>query len=226
VEILSRYKGKSPHLVPYEKTLVPAVNAFAKLYDATRTAQLEASNTEQSEAIEAVRLIIRVWSAAVCRDIPGFEIASFTDRLAAPDDVINGGQRLLELCRNYKDGKGNPLAYQAELDRVLSEAMVVAEKEWAAARARMTTTQEMRKATREAAVAAHKELVAFRRALRSEFGDSNVDYRALRVQNTLDHDDSDEVVEETDPVEPAAVTRGANAVSNGTSPVTNGVHTA
>jgi hypothetical protein len=198
--------------MPYENTLAAAVDTFVKLYDATRTAQLKANDTDQSErAIEALRLVIRIWAAAVSRDVPGFAIASFTDRLAAPDDVIHAGQRLLELCRAYKDGNGNPLSYQAELEKVLSEPMATAEKEWAAVRERLTTTQEMRKATRVAAVAVHKELVAFRRALRTEFGDSNIDYRSLRAQNVEKHDDTEEVVEDdpsaVDPYAPTVETK-------------------
>lgn len=217
VEILARYKDKAAQLGPYESTLASAAGEFAKLYDASRTAPASASDDDQAlAAIEALRLSMRGWLGAVSRDIPGFDSASFTDRPITPDDVIGSGQRLLEVCRNHQGVDGKPLAYQAQMEQALSAAVETAANAWAQDRANAASEQELRDQARAAAVQLHRELVAFRRALRTVVGTSHVDYRALRVSPSPQHDDNTEVLEESTPVtQPLSAKPLSNGVSNG-----------
>jgi len=210
-----------PDFCQYVNSLVPAATKFAELYDASRTAQVSGGEHNQAQdAIDALRLAIRGWLGALSRDIPGFDIASYTDRQLVPDDVIGSGQRLMEVCRTFKDRSGQPLPYQEAMVQALAATIEKAETEWAQAQDRRAVEQTMRDEFRAAAVLLQKELVAFRRALRAVLGATHVDLHALRAQPGLGV--AEEVEEEVvdDAVDPLGDTQESVAVTP--SVVTNG----
>lgn len=220
VRVVARHKEKSAAIGLYESTLVPAANKFVELYDASRTAQVSATeNNQGAQAVEALRQVVRGWLGALSRDIPGFDIASFTDRQTVADDVIGSGQRLLEVCRNFKDRSGQPLPYQEAVVQALTPAIEAADAEWAEAQDRRVQEQAMRDATRDAAVLLHKELVALRRTLRAVLGTSHLDYRRLRAQASMGSGEEveEEVEGAVDPLAPTSEMPAVKVPMNGAS---------
>jgi hypothetical protein len=86
------------------------------------------------------------------RDIPGFDGSTYGDQPDVPDDVIEDGERMASVIQEFKDAKGNPLAYQKAALDSLGPALQAAAKEWAEA---------------EAADSQHQQLFASVRSMRS-----------------------------------------------------------
>jgi cell division septation protein DedD len=155
----------------------------------------------------------------VVRDIPGIDIASFTERSQVTDDAISNAERLLEACRTFKGAGDAPLPYKDAMEMTLGAAIDAASKEWEKQLAHKANVQAMLIETRSAAVTLQRELVAFRGSLRAEIGRNHVDYRALRTHAKAPEDDIEEVVE-PDTTTPEAVTPATAAAATATATAT------
>lgn len=209
VRVIARHKDKAPQLGRFEASLVAAANKFAELYDASRNGQVSAPERATGpSAVAALRSLMGSWFGALSRDIPGFESTTYTERSNVADDVVAGGQRLLELCKSFRDAEGAPLPYQDAMVQALDAAIALATAEVTEASARRAAEQALRDETRAAAIAFQQELIPFRRTLRAVLGATHVDCQNLRAHHGPQGDEIEEVLDETpandaDPTTPA-----------------------
>jgi hypothetical protein len=210
LRVLNDHKGSVEELKAFEVTLVPAVQRFVELYDATRVS--ETPRTEVTDARKALRRLelgIRRWSGILTRDIPGFSSASFLDGDALSDDLIGGAERFLEVVRGFKGANGEAPAYVPDLLARISPLLEAATQSWDAAQTHMASERELLRQTREAAAIVHKELVALRRTVRATLGDTHRDYQMLRMSRVAQDEDEVAPTLESNTAETTTPERGA-----------------
>ena len=179
LRIYHRRKETNPALKLFESTLVPTIEAFKDAYDSTRNYEAERAK-EVSDGRDSIRELykeIRTCLAVVERDVRGFDSSQLMGDPEQPDNVLGDGKRLMELVSQHSE-----LPYaDAVLERI-GALLPVAEQEWADAQAAIVQRQQMLAKTRDLALAAQQELVAFRKALRQVVGPRDHDYRLLRLR--------------------------------------------
>jgi len=222
-QVIGRHKDKSAFLASFEPRLKTAIATFINLYDLSRTAKASATEKGQAQkALGELRIAVRGWLAQVARDIPGFDISSYTDSQESDEALVSAAYRLLEVGKNFQGPNGEPLEYRDAMLGSLGPAVDKAAADTADAQAEAVAAQELQQRTREAAVALHKELIALRRSLRAVIGTSHLDYRRLRVSPGSTASDEVEEVEEVVPqtVQPLATT--SPSIASVVPPSTNG----
>ena len=191
LSVLERHRELST-LQHFEQTLPVTVAKFVELYDSGRVLVASRRTVSGLPALETLRARILSWSGPVARDIPGMDVKALANqRVTAVDDVVSNGERLLELARSHAaSGKGE-LPYLAQLEQSMTAAIADVRTQWEQFQAQMAKEQATLAEARLAAQALHRELIAFRRALRGELGASHRDYRQLLIGRQQDDAEND-----------------------------------
>jgi hypothetical protein len=194
IRVQERRSGDAPVLAVYSKTLPPKANAFIAAYDAA--AKYE--NTWRREMKEgkgaAAKLVIEIrgWLPLLERDVPEFEASSFADKPDVPDDIIEDGNRLLEVFDEVTDAQGKALDYAFQAKNSLNDALVPANKECSEAEAADSKYQKLLSDVRATAAVFDLELQTFRRSLGHVAGRSDKDFQKLRTERASQKDDEDD----------------------------------
>lgn len=203
--VQARRSNESPVLAAYDPTLPPKADAFIQAYDAA--ARYENNwRREMKEGKGAVAKLlsqIRSWLPLLERDVPQFDPSSFGDKPDVPDDILEDGNRLLDILDDATDSTGTPLAYAQTAKPALAVLLVEANREWAEAEAADSNYQKLLADVRATAAVFDLELQTFRRSLAHVAGRNDKDYQKLRAERASQPDDEDEP---TAPAPPAPVT--------------------
>jgi len=205
--IVQRRAPQSPVIAAFLATLVPKANAYSAAYDkaAKFQANWKKEMAEGRSAIAGLVKLMQAWLPLLKRDIPGFDGGIYGDKPEVPDDVMEDGERLMSVIDEFRDGQGNPLAYQKAALDALGPAVQAAIKEWAEAEAADSDYQKAFAAVRELAAPLQQDLVALRRSLLATVGRADKDYLKLRAEQagSPDEDDDPNVPMPPKPVEAA-----------------------
>jgi hypothetical protein len=121
----------------------------------------------------------------VTRDLPGFDLDVELEP-ASPDRVIGYAENLVAVIEHHKDA----LPYATALLEHIGGVLVPARAEWERAQLALGDLQVMRRTLREQSIAMNRELIAFRRTLRTVLGTSNRDFQLLRASRAAADDAS------------------------------------
>lgn len=192
--IQARRAAESGAVAAFASTLVPAADAYIAAYGAAAKSEAgwKREVAEGKGAISALVKALRSWLPRVGADIRGFDSSSFADRPEVPDDVIEDGERFVEIIDEHKDAAGNPLPYRQAALAELDPLLAAAQKEWSEADGADVAYQKLLADVRKAAAAFDPELQAFRRTLFGAFGRSDKDYQKLRADRASTPDDDDD----------------------------------
>lgn len=192
--ITQRRAAESPAIAAYLQTIVPMAESYMNAYD--RCHKYEANwKKELAEGKGAIAVLlkqIQSWLPLIKRDVLGFNAAEYGDRPQVPDDVIEDGERLASLVEEWRDAKGNPLAYQKEAVAALGAALQAAAKEWGEAEAADKEYQSLAAQVRDFSAAFQKELVPLRRTLMALVGRGDKDFQKLRADRAGQPDEDDD----------------------------------
>lgn len=177
--ILGKHKGSHPAIQVYETTLPLLVEQFETAFNAVQAHRIQKSSQLRGgkATVDSLLFAVRVWLAAVKRDVPDFALDPDLDRLS-PDKVLKYAESMLEVVRS-PSGQGLP--YAATLVESVTPLIGQARIDWESAQKALGELQELRRALRVQSSALDQELVAFRTALRIVIGPSHRDYQLLRV---------------------------------------------
>jgi hypothetical protein len=208
--VQARRSSESPVLAVYTATLPIKVDAFVKAYDDAAKYQ----NTWRREmkegkgAVAKLVSLIRALLPLLVRDVPQFNASDFGDKPDVPDDIIEDGNRLLDILDEATDASGNLLNYSNTAKTAIAEALVAANKEWAEAEGADSHYQKLLADVRATASVFDLELQTFRRSLAHVAGRSDKDFQKLRVERAAQTDDEDDPAA---PAPPAPVTAPSEA---------------
>lgn len=212
--ILDRHASKSPVIASFEHSLRPTAQRFLELrqqvYRAEHADSLDLREANRS-LVDAVTLL-RSWVRRLNGDVPGVELGKFR-QLEVPEDAVIAGENLLGFVKQLQES-GKAPAYADNLVQTVTEALANLKQETQEAQDGMAHAQELRAEARELGVKLHRELVSFRRVLRTVLGSSHRDYQRMRSAQISHEDDEDEILEaiETDPDEPVSTSAATPAV--------------
>ncbi|MBK9265232.1 MAG: hypothetical protein IPM54_36300 [Polyangiaceae bacterium] len=199
--VQARRSSEAPVLAAYSKTLPTKANAFIAAYDAA--AKYENTwRREMKEGKGAVAKLvaqIRSWLPLLARDVPQFDTSSFADKPDVPDDILEDGNRLLEVLDEATDAEGKPLDYAAAANAALTEALAAGNKEWSEAEAADSKYQKLLSEVRATAAVFDLELQTFRRSLSHVAGRNDKDFQKLRVERASQKDEEDDPEEGAPP---------------------------
>jgi len=188
-----RHRDEEPGLASFDTSLAVNAPAYITVYDDVRR-YAKRRMEERSEAkAETANLVykIRIWGPQVARDIEHVQAGEFGENPEVPDDVIGDAKSLIEhATKRVEEGK-EPLPYHDQLMEDLGGALAKTEAEWKEAEEAQAEFRTLRIKVREIGAALEKDLVAFRRALRTVIGSEHPDYQKLRLERarTVDADD-------------------------------------
>ena len=208
IRVQTRRAGDAPVLAVFAQTLPMKANAFIAAYDAAAKYN-NAWQREMKEGKGAVAKLvsnIRSWLPLLARDIPEFDPSSFADNPDVPDDVIEDGNRLLEIIGESTDAQGKPLDYATVATSALTDSLAAANNEWSEAEAADSKYQELLRDVRATSAVFDLELQTFRRTLGNVAGRSDKDFQKLRTERASHKDDEDDPEA---PAPPAPVTPAA-----------------
>lgn len=193
LRIHDRLEQRHPAIEAIAPQLLSGARAYIEAYDAAAAFQ-STQNAEMAggrQHVEALYRSLQAWLSVLERDIQGFERSQLGGRPDAPDRVIGDAERLIELVEPHDEA----LPYAQTLLTELREVLGRAEAEWSQAQQALVTQQQLRTKVRETAAVVHRELITFRRTLRSVLGASHRDYQALRASRNHSGDESADEVE-------------------------------
>jgi hypothetical protein len=193
IRVLARNSDREPGLASFDTSLGVNAPAYIEAYDTVRryTKRRMEERTEAGVALDELLYKVRIWAPQVARDVEHVVASEFGENPDVPDDTISDAKVLIETVSKRADENKEPLPYTEELLEDLGNALVKAQAEWDEAEAAQADFRAMRIAVRETGVALEKDLVAFRRVLRTILGSEHPDYQKLRRERarTPDVDD-------------------------------------
>jgi len=194
IRIVKRRSPDSKVIATFAQTAVPKAEAYMSTYDRSMKyhANWKREMEEGRTAIARLLKQIQAWSPLLKRDVPGFEGSVYGDQPVVPDDVIEDGERMASVIDEFRDGKGNPLAYQKEALEQLGPVLEAATKEWTEAEAADSEHQKLLASVRDMADDLQKDLIALRRCLLIAVGRSDRDYQKLRSERAGLPDEDDD----------------------------------
>lgn len=194
IRIAERRSGQSPAIASLALTSVPKAKAYIATYDDCMKyeATFKKEMMEGRAAIAVLLKLIQSWAPLLKRDVPGFDGSSFGDQPQVPDDVIEDGERMASVADEFRDNKGNPLAYRQALLDQFGPALQSAAKEWGEAEAADSQYQQLLASVRTQADELQADLVALRRCLLAIVGQGDKDYQKLRAERAGFPDDDDD----------------------------------
>jgi hypothetical protein len=210
---VKRRSTQSSAVAAFLATVVPKAEAYMAAYDRAMKFQAnwKKEMAEGRTAVAALLKLIQVWSPLLKRDIPGFDGSIYGDNPDVPDDVIEDGERMVSLIAEYRDTKGEPLAYQKAALEALGPALQAAVKEWSEAESADAEYQNIFANVRSMADPLQQDLVALRRTLMATAGRSDRDYQKLRVERAGFPDEDDDSNAPTPPKPVVAAAPGVTA---------------
>ena len=178
LRVFVKYKDVHPAIAGFESTLVPAANGFTDAFKAVQSHRATKSRDLIQGHADVQKLVdgVRSWLGMVARDLPGFDMDVELEP-GSPDRVIGYAENLVAVIEHHKDA----LPYAAALLEHIGSVLVPARAEWERAQQALGDLQVMRRTLREQGIAMNRELVAFRRTLRTVLGTSNRDFQLLRA---------------------------------------------
>jgi len=205
IRVQTRRSGEAPVLAVYTKTLPPKAHAYIAAYDAAAKYENNWRREMNEGKGAAANLVtqIRSWLPLLERDVPQFDATTFADKPDVPDDIIEDGNRLLEVFDDATDADGKPLDYATVAIPALNESLVAANKECGEAEAADSKYQKLLSDVRATAAVFDLELQTFRRSLSHVVGRTDKDFQKLRTERASHKD------EEDDPNAPAPSTVAA-----------------
>jgi hypothetical protein len=193
--VFDRHKEAEPAFAAFEPTLVPAAEGFNEAYDEAEThtvSRAVAMGTGRT-ASDTLYRKMQGWVGLLAKDVPGFDVTTFTETRNVPDDVIRAAQQVMRVAdRAVADGVELPYAEALRSD--LEPAIAAAQAEWGDAGTSRADEAKLLKAVRDAASTLQAELIAFRRTLRAHLGTSHPDYQKLRASKVATPDEDDDEV--------------------------------
>jgi hypothetical protein len=193
IRVLARHSPREPGLAAFSTSLAANAPAFIKAYDTVRrwTKRRMEERAEAQGAVGELLYKLRIWAPQVARDIDHVVASEFGDNPAVADEVINDAKVLMEhVTERANEGK-EPLPYAEALLEDLGAALARAQAECEQAEAAQADFRAMRIEARELGIALERDLVAFRRVLRTVIGTAHPDYQKLRRERARSTDADD-----------------------------------
>jgi hypothetical protein len=193
IRVHERHRDKEPGLASFDTSLAVNAPAYITVYDDVRRYAKRRMEERTEAKAETTNLVykIRIWGPQVARDIEHVQAGEFGENPDVPDDVIGDGKSLVEHATKRAEEGKEPLPYHDQLMEDLGGALAKAEAEWKEAEEAQADFRALRIKVREIGAALEKDLVAFRRVLRTVLGSEHPDYQKLRLERarTVDADD-------------------------------------
>lgn len=215
VRVVAEHKEAHVALAGPASTVVPAAEAYIKVYDQAVMARA-AQRGEMEIGRDSLRELwqqIRAGLAAVQYAMPAFDTSELTGSVDKPETLFSDGYKLIELVSKGGVTQGEAIV------ALLKAALEKAEPEWAKAQRARVALQTTQAVVRQHAVVLNRELVALRRVLGIVLGTSHLAYQTLRTSrvsnpDVIDEDDSVVSDTEDDTAAPGA-TNGATTNGKG-----------
>ena len=162
----------APKIVPAANGVLVALRDLDELKG--NQVKLVAASNEQIAVVNGVMLD---WSGPLARDLEGFDIGTYTRDAKRAFDVLEKAMSLRQTVEN----QGVDLPYRELLLTELITRIDSANEADRSAQAARTALQLKQREVRELSARFHKELVSFRRTVRTVLGSSHIDSQRLRV---------------------------------------------
>jgi len=196
IRVHARQKGKAAGLAIFDATLPGYCDTYIERYDALRQLAKKRMKERREGKLSIKDLLhtMRIWAPILARDIEEVRAGEFGENLSVPDDVIRDTKELLKYATEHTDMAGEPLPYLDTLVADITPVLEAAEKEWGEAEEAQESYSDMRNAVHEVAVALEKDLIAYRKSLKTVVGPGHHDYQKLRVDRARAADEDDDEV--------------------------------
>lgn len=183
VAVLERHKDRQPALGAFVGSLDTDAHAFIEAYDAVMagTSGRKRRSATGTSAVKELARKARMWLAHLHKDVPNFDRSEFLRAPSVSDDVINDAKRMLAVADEYEQNRAGELPYAEAMRADLEEAIAALHLADQSHTNNRSEFAQMLKTARDAAMAFHQELVAFRRTLAAEVGRKHPDYQRLRM---------------------------------------------
>lgn len=194
IRVQARRSGDAPVLAVYSATLPSKANAYIAAYDSAAKYENNWRREMKEGKGAAANLLVQIrsWLPLLERDVPQFDASSFGDKADVPDDIIEDGNRLLEVFDEATDADGKPLDYATVATPALNNALVAANKECGEAEAADSKYQKLLSDVRATAAIFDLELQTFRRSLSHVAGRNDKDFQKLRTERASHPDEEDD----------------------------------
>jgi hypothetical protein len=196
IRVHARQKGKAAGLGVFDSTLPGYCGTYMERYDALRQLAKRRMKERREGKLSIKNLLytLRIWAPIVARDIEEVRAGEFGENESVPDDVIRDTKAILKYAIEHRDMAGEPLPYLDTLVADITPVLEAAEKEWGEAEEAQEDYSDMRNALHEVGVKLEKDLIAYRKSLRTVVGRGHHDYQKLRVDRARAPDEDDDEV--------------------------------
>jgi hypothetical protein len=195
---MERHLDRAPALSIYSQTLGNSAARFITAFEHAEGLQsaVTTSIDVRSQAVDLLGRTMRAWSAALAKDLKGFDRSKYGDKPNVPEDVINDAESMLIMLDKHVEAGGELPFYADTLKQDMTAQIEAAKAELAQTGTQSATLSDARAELKAAAVEFHRDLVAFRSALRALVGPQHADYQKLRVARGSTPDVDDDVKED------------------------------
>jgi hypothetical protein len=183
LELLERHQNRAPALGIHSETIQKSASEFISTFDSAQAFDQALSEAfeHRSAASDNLARNMRAWTAVLVNDLKGFDSTRYGDKPEVAVDVIDDAEALLVFLADYAEDGGTPPPYTDTLKQDMEALIEAAKADLKVATSRSARLSELRTLVRQKAVKFHRDLIAFRRALKALVGSNHPDYQALRV---------------------------------------------